>query len=228
MYPHTIILEEASLELVPKKFWSHESCKLFESRFGVPPEKQILDDNYHHEIVNKLSVKEKRGRPDIVHFALLDIVSTPAYMDKLVQPIIHTVNNDVIALKEGVRLPRTEERFKGVMSKLLRKDSGTAERNLFQSSIVQGTPELFKSMDPEEISCLSTQGIVRDLQGYVSRKKRNNRKTQVWVVGGFARGHFNEEVKALANDMLSISDRSLPAHVVTARLSYELERSWNA
>ena len=30
------------LELVPKKFRNHDSCKLVENRFGIPPELQYL------------------------------------------------------------------------------------------------------------------------------------------------------------------------------------------
>src|ERR1700733_1295192 len=100
MQPHTIILEESSLELVPKQFWSQESCRMAETRFGVSPQLQILDDNYHHKIVTSIPDSEKRGRPDIVHFALLDIVSTPAYQNGQIRPIIHTINGSVIVIKE--------------------------------------------------------------------------------------------------------------------------------
>ena len=116
---HSIILEEALLELVPEKFRKHDSCKLVENRFGIPPELQILDDNYHQQLIAKLSNREKRGRPDIVHFALLDITSTPAYMEGLVEVYVHTINNTTIKILSGVRLPRTFQRFCGVMAKVL-------------------------------------------------------------------------------------------------------------
>ena len=94
-----------------------------EARFGVPPQSQILDDNFHHKIIATIPENEKRGRPDIVHFALLDIVSTPAYKMDLIRPIIRTINGEVIVVKKGVRLPRTELRFYGVMSKILRNEA---------------------------------------------------------------------------------------------------------
>jgi rRNA small subunit pseudouridine methyltransferase Nep1 len=225
LYPEIIILEEASLELVPKKYWGHESCKLFESRFGVPPESQILDDNFHHEIIEKLPRKEKRGRPDIVHFALLDIMSTPAYQESIIRPIIHTVNNETILVGDRVRLPRTELRFNGVMSKVLRKEQGVTEKNLFEDSGERESRELLKSLDPGEVVCLTTQGVLKDLRNFVSSHKVEKQSTTAWIVGGFARGHFTEEVKGLASNLISISDHRLAAHVVTARLSYELERS---
>ena len=85
--------------------------------------------------------------------------------------------------------------------------------------------KLLKSLNPSKVLCLSAEGIRRDLNDVVSNLTRelpNN--SCVWVVGGFAHGHFSDEVKRLADDLISISSYSLPAHVVTARLSYEIER----
>ncbi|MGI0090316.1 MAG: 16S rRNA methyltransferase, partial [Nitrososphaerales archaeon] len=129
---HSIIIEEASLELVPQKFWNHVSCKHVESRFGVQPSKQLLDDNFHHAMITKLPNPEKRGRPDIVHIALLDITSTPAYFDGLVQVYIHTVGNSTIRINGGVRLPRTFQRFSGVISKILSNETDEQEKRLFE------------------------------------------------------------------------------------------------
>jgi rRNA small subunit pseudouridine methyltransferase Nep1 len=225
MHTHSIILEEASLELVPKRFWNHESCKIVEARFGLPPQSQILDDNFHHKIIVDMSENEKRGRPDIVHFALLDIVSTPAYLRGLIRPIIRTVNGDVILIKENVRLPRTELRFNGVMSKILRKETSLSEARLFDFKEGQTIGELVESLNLSKVSCLSTEGIEKDLSDLVATLTKETSDDSIgWIVGGFARGHFSEEVKKLADDLISISNYALASHVVTARLAYEIER----
>jgi len=222
---HTIILEEASLELVPKRFWNHESCKNVEARFGVPAQSQILDDNFHHNIVANITENEKRGRPDIVHFALLDIVGTPAYQMGLIRPIIRTINGDVVIIKQGVRLPRTEFRFYGVMSKILRNEVGAVESRLFEYRESQAIGALIESLNLTKVLCLSTEGIYRDLGVFVTNLAREAPdNSYAWIVGGFARGHFSEEVMRLADDLISISSYPLAAHVVTARLSYEIER----
>lgn len=226
MHPYTIILEDSALELVPRRFWTHKSCKLYESRFGVPPNGQVLDDNFHHEIVVRLPAREKRARPDIVHFALLDIMSTPAYGENLIQPVIHTINNNAIIVQDGVRLPRTELRFGGIMSKILRNDLGPSEKKLFDFRGAMSTGELVKLLKPRKVICLSTQGVRKDLSKLVAESNIPDEKsTCIWVVGGFARGHFTEETKSLADEVISISNYQLPAHVVTARLSYEIEQS---
>jgi len=225
MVRHTIILEEASLELVPKRYWGHESCKTVETRTGIHPESQILDDNFHRKIISILSENEKKGRPDIVHFALLDIISTPAYQSGLIRPIIRTVNGEVIVIKEGVRLPRTQLRFEGVMSKLLRNDLGPGEAGLFEFREKQTIGELIQSLCPSKVLCLSIEGIFGDLNSIVRNLAKEPDHSYAWIVGGFARGHFSEEVKSLADQMISISNYPLAAHVATARLSYEIEKA---
>ena len=192
----------------------------------MPPSKQILDDNFHHEIVKKIPGGEKRGRPDIVHFALLDLISTPAYEEKLVRPVIHTINKDVILIADRVRLPRTELRFEGVMSKILRRDLGLDEKKFFGLHSAQSTGELIKFLKPRRIICLSTQGVPKDLSRMVAESNSNvENSTCLWIVGGFARGHFSEETKSLADEIVSISRYHLAAHVITARLCYEIEQS---
>lgn len=225
MHHHTIILEDSALELVPRKYWNHKSCKLYESRFGVLPKNQILDDNYHHEIVVKLPESERRARPDVVHFALLDMMSTPAYQANLIQPIMHTINKDLISVEKGVRPPRTELRFEGVMSKILRNDLGPSERYLFDFKANTSTGNLIKLLRPGKVICLTTQGVIKDLSRVVAETSDDEKSTCAWFVGGFARGHFSEETKSLADELIAISNYKLPAHVVTARLSYEIERT---
>lgn len=223
---HSIILEEASLELVPSKYKSHSSCRLVENRFGIPPAMQILDDNYHHQLMVKLSNREKRGRPDIVHFALLDITSTPAFMEGLVKVYLHTINNTTIKFLSGVRLPRTFERFCGVMAKLLSGKMEEKEKRLFEVRNEEATDQLVSSIDSERVVCLSTEGLPKDLLSFV-RDFHSRDESATWIVGGFPHGHFGDEVKSLATDIISISKYSLAAHVVTGRLCFAIESSWD-
>jgi rRNA small subunit pseudouridine methyltransferase Nep1 len=219
---HSIILEEASLELVPEKSRQHDSCKLVENRFGIPPQLQILDDNYHQQIIAKMSNREKRGRPDIVHFALLDITSTPVYMESLVEVYVHTINNTTIKILSGVRLPRTFQRFCGVMAKVLSGKMEEKEKELFEINNVQAIDQLVSSIDSDRAVCLSTEGVPKDLPSFV-REIHSTQETATWIVGGFPRGHFGDDVKSLATDVISVSKYSLPAHVVTARLCNAIE-----
>ena len=46
----------------------------------------------------------------------------------------------------------------------------------------------------------------------------------VFIVGGFAKGHFGADKRKLMDNLFSISRYSLNAHIVTARILYETEK----
>lgn len=209
------------MELVPQAFRRHPSCKMVEKRFGFPADSQILDDNFHHQIIANLANAHKRGRPDIVHFALLDITSTPAYLENLVQVIVHTMGNKTIRIKGSVRLPRTYQRFCGVMSKVLSGKLDAAERQLFEIREHERITELLHSLGASKVVSLSTEGESVNLIDFV----KDSGKDTAWIIGGFPRGHFSDEVKSHSDRVISISRYSLPGHVVSARLCYAIELS---
>lgn len=223
---NTIVLEESSLEIVPKKYWHTRCCKDVQVRFGVMPQFQMLDDNFHHEIVNKLENPQKRGRPDIVHFALLDITSTPLYMNDKIQVVIHTIGEQTIKVGKHVRVPRTLQRFCGVISKVLTERQVQSEKNHFELKKNQSIKELLSSLSVDETILLSSKGIPADFS-ILTKETNSKKQSTAWVVGGFAHGNFKESSRNLFDRIVSISDSSLPAHVVTARLCYELERILN-
>ena len=192
-----------------------------EERFGIPPNMQILDDNYHHQLIVKLVDQMKHGRPDVVHFALLDTTGTPAFIDNLIDVYIHTLANTTVKVLPGVRPPRTLQRFCGVMSKVLTGKSGNEEKRLFEVTNEQSIKELVDSIDSKRVVSLTTEGVSSDIFQFLRKTAVSENYT--WIIGGFARGHFSEDVKALSSDMISISKYSLSAHVIAARLCFAIE-----
>lgn len=220
---NVLILEEASLELLPRRLRTHQSAKRIEQSFGVKPELQILDSNFHGPAMLNLEDREKRGRPDVAHFALLDATSTPLFSNGKVKVVIHSLSGTVITLKSGTRLPRTLNRFCGVMAKLLASKIGEAEEKLFEVSGKASFQELLASLEIEKTVSLTKLGTPSNLQEVVGTMSGSKRTA--WVVGGFAHGHFRPDVIANSEKIISISNASLTAHVVTARLCYALEKS---
>ncbi len=192
------------------------------SKLGIPPDKQILDDNFHHDIVRKLSYSEKRGRPDLVHFALLDATSTPLFQEGVLKVVIHTINDITIRVNPGVRIPRTDFRFCGLMSKLLSQIKGREKNQMFEVIENQSISELVSNYKGSAVISLTRAGRYSKLREFVEMESDMLKKV-VWVVGGFPHGHFDEELIKVSHEIISISNTALPAHVVTARLSYDLE-----
>lgn len=60
-------------------------------------------------------------RPDITHHILLTIIDSPLYKANKCKVYIKTVNNILVEINEGTRIPRTMTRFMGLMRDVLRK-----------------------------------------------------------------------------------------------------------
>lgn len=223
---NVLILEEASLEILPAKFASSKEAIRVTERFGVTPRMQILDRNFHRDILSSFGDHQKKGRPDVVHFAVLDATSTPLFEDGLLDLFVRTRQGVTIQIKTGTRPPRTLQRFCGVMATLLSGTYNVEEEALFSVEKDRSFSNLVKGLKIDKIISFSSQGSDCSLRSVVAQESASEKRI-AWVVGGFPHGHFSNEVLELSDKVVSISPKALPAHVVTARLCYELEQSLN-
>jgi rRNA small subunit pseudouridine methyltransferase Nep1 len=222
-----LIIEEASLEIIPQELRKGPEVISVKERFGVSPSMQILDSNFHSKMVGRLEKdRQKRGRPDVVHFALLDATSTPVFENGNLSVVVRSRDGHSIKVNSKTRLPRTLQRFCGVMAKLLTGKLEAEERLLFEVRENVSFSELIRSLSVEKIVSLTSLGTLSDLRTLAAGQL--GERNTAWVVGGFPHGHFKDDVIEMSDTLVSISRRGLPAHVVTARLAYELERNRNS
>ena len=66
------------------------------------------------------------ARPDILHQCLLLLQDSPLNRAGLLQVFIHTKKNILIQVHSSCRIPRTYQRFAGLMVQLLHKNSVSA------------------------------------------------------------------------------------------------------
>lgn len=98
-----IILLEASLELVPPEIRSHPSVTKNAKRVGKDPSEVLLDISLHYHAMQGLSYREKRGRPDIVHSALVMTLTDPGFSGEI---LIHTIDSKIIKVSKDMRPPK--------------------------------------------------------------------------------------------------------------------------
>lgn len=219
----TLILAEAALETVPQEISSHPAVKNHASRLGARWSQLLLDKSYHYAAMKKLSDSAKRGRPDIIHFALMEALSTPLFMENKLRVYVHTTNDKIIALADNLRIPKSYFRFEGLMAKLFAEGSAKSEDGAVLMELSDGTfASLLKSIAAEKVIGLSTTGV-RAAPEQVARTLTGTENCAV-VVGGFPRGHFGEKTTRHLGPTYSISDIGLEAHVVIARVLYECEK----
>ncbi|KAN0052859.1 hypothetical protein ACTA71_012339 [Dictyostelium dimigraforme] len=99
-----IVLEHATLDTVKVK----ESF-------------QLLNCDDHADILKKHGKEASEARPDILHQCLLALFDSPLNKAGLLQVFIKTTKNVLIEVHPQTRIPRTFNRFAGLMVQLLKK-----------------------------------------------------------------------------------------------------------
>ena len=113
-----LLFVEASLELVPRQIAHHPSVTRNAKRERKRSDEVLLDRSLHHHAMRSLPEGEKRGRPDILHFCLLEALGSPLNMAGRLRLLAHTVNGELLNFSRELRLPRDCYRFKSLMEQL--------------------------------------------------------------------------------------------------------------
>ncbi|MGI0028156.1 MAG: ribosome biogenesis protein [Nitrososphaera sp.] len=216
-------MAEAAIETIPREISSHAAVRNHARRLGCSTSDILLDKSYHFAAMKKLSNSHKRGRPDIVHFALMEALSTPLFLMNKLRVYVHTTNDKIIAIADNLRIPKSYPRFEGLVVSLFRGGVIKSDEGAILMELSDGTFEdLIESIEAERVIGLSTSGVrstAEKVAGFV-----RNSENCAFVVGGFPSGHFSERITGHLGPVYSISSSGLESHVVIARLAYECEK----
>ena len=216
-----IILAESSLELIPKKIHNHPSVTSYSKKFKKNSSNTLLDNSWHFGAMKGLDNEIKRGRPDIIHLTLLSLCTTPVFYKNKIKIFIHTVNDEVISINNNTRLPKSYHRFQGLMEKLFLTKKIESEDEILMEMKNSSLPQLISKIKPTQIIGLTTQGQKISLDKMAKQIEENS----CIILGGFQKGHFNNETDKIIDKSFSINDSSLEAHLVASRLAYEYEKT---
>ncbi|MFP3950742.1 MAG: 16S rRNA methyltransferase [Candidatus Bathyarchaeia archaeon] len=218
-----LIFVETALELVPDSISTHPSVVRNARRRGKKPEESLLDRSLHHFAMRQLSNAEKRGRPDIIHFCLLEALGSPLnHLGGLVI-WINTILGKTIEVNPEVRLPRDFFRFKSLIEQLLTEGEvppGSDEpllsvRNLLLDSLIE-------EVDPSLTVALTSHGEYMKLEDLCGRLVDEERPAV--MIGGYPKGPMESETISNADERVSVYPEPLEAWTVTSRLIYEFEK----
>lgn len=197
-----VVLEGASLETV-------KAGKTYE----------LLNCDKHKSILLKNGRDPGEVRPDIAHQSLLMLMDSPLNRAGLLQVYIHTKKNVLIEVNPQTRIPRTFDRFCGLMVQLLHKLSVRA---------ADGPQKLLKVIknpvsDHFPVGCMKigtsfSVPVISDVRELVPSSD-----PIVFVVGAFAHGQVNVEY---TEKMVSISNYPLSAALTCAKLTTAFEEVW--
>ncbi|HEX2014253.1 MAG TPA: ribosome biogenesis protein, partial [Nitrososphaera sp.] len=188
---------------MPHEIAGHAAVRNHARRLGVKPSEMLLDKSYHYAAMKSLRDSGKRGRPDIVHFALMEALSTPLFLNNMMRVYVHTLNDRIIAIADNLRIPKSYFRFEGLMMNLFRDGAVKSSDGTILMELAEGTfKDLLQNVKHEKVIGLSTAGVRSSAEKVAANATAVH--DCAFVVGGFPRGHFSERTTRHLGPVYSI------------------------
>ena len=187
---------------------------------GKKPSKVILDISWHFAAMKGIKNEIKRGRPDLVHFCLLECCTIPLYFKRKLHVYVHTIDDKVIFVGDNVRLPKSYHRFVGLIEKLYSEKKIELDSKKLLEIKDMTFSDLVNKIGAKKVIGFSTKGQTSSYDKIAADVGRDS----CIVVGGFSKGHFSDEILKKIDNLVSVDKNPLEAHVVVSRLLYECEK----
>ncbi|MEM2875693.1 MAG: 16S rRNA methyltransferase [Candidatus Bathyarchaeia archaeon] len=217
----SLILAESALETLPPETWRHPLVIKQSKKRGIHPGSILLDRSYHHKVMELIDRPEKRGRPDIVHFALLEALGSPLNREGLLRVYVHTIADKVINIRPETRLPRNYVRFTSLIEQLFNLGSVPPEGESLLWVEDKKLSDLIREISPSRVTAFSSAGKPCTIRVVVTCLR--DIEHPAIVIGGFPHGSFSEEAKLLFDEVYRIDREVLDAFIVVSRVIYEYE-----
>lgn len=219
--PKTVFLfADSAIEPIPRELFNDEIIRKFALKKNKKPSEILLDSTYHHKPMKKLSNYKKRGRPDIIHFCLLNLVGSTFVLNNLteIEIYVHTIDNKIIEIKPYTRLPKNIDRFKGLIVQLFKQKKIETDGNILLRVLENENLEsVLNSIDPNNRFLFSSKGYEMDLEKVL---EKNNAMDLAFIIGAFPHGNFSQQINCLTKNMASVFPESLNAWIVLNKIIF--------
>ncbi|CAJ0943066.1 unnamed protein product, partial [Mesorhabditis belari] len=196
-----------------------EQCSLESAKIGK--DYVLLASEKHANFLLKNKKDPATYRPDIVHQCLLNLLDSPLNRAGKLQVFIHTDMNVLIEVNPQCRIPRTYDRFAGLMVQLLHKlslrasDSSQKLLNVIKNPVSEHLPvgcrKILLSFSAPDLTIPNKMVATTE-----------NMPIAV-VVGGIAKGRIDTDY---TDTEMKISNYPLSAALTCAKITSGLEEIW--
>lgn len=210
-----IFIVECGLEIIPKNLRQHPAVKknIKEHNYSS----QLLDNALHHTAMSKLPNFRKRGRPDILHACLLNILGTPANKEGSIKLYVHTVHDRIFEFNPEIKIARNYNRFKGLMAKVLIDGEIKSNGTYLISELNHDLNKFILSFQETNLILCTSKGKILSNYSELFNNGLKSKNSLV-IIGGFQKGYFNNQFTNLNVNRISISQYSLDAWIVVSKI----------
>ncbi len=198
-----LILADSELETIPAEMIDDYAIRKMAKQSGKRPQEMLLDSNFMHSAIERhFPGKSTRfGRPDIFYIFLNVAMDSIANRRGHLRVYIHTKHNQIISVDPGVRLPKSYNRFVGLMEDLFRKRRIESNGKELLSVRESTLAEALASTGAEQSFILSPTGTGTRPTEFLPRDGTVN-----IVIGGFTEGDFVSDVGNLGRKVSIFED----------------------
>jgi rRNA small subunit pseudouridine methyltransferase Nep1 len=224
-----VILAECAVERVPAEIADSAQIARDAKRREKEPAKMLLDSSRHWEAMAKLPDRERRARPDILHFCLLTALESVCNKSGNLKVLVHTQNDELMRVNPVTRLPRVYERFTGLLEDLYEKRKLAIKDGTELLSIEEHWPlekvlmEIPKDAGVFVFDPKGEKKTLAELGKILSGKTEGVECDWAVITGGFAHGVFSNARALEKIGKISVSNRELAAWTALGMAIYAYE-----
>ena len=189
---------DSELELVPEKLCDDFQIRKMAKTRDKKPEEMLLDSNYMHGAIDRAfpGKSNRMGRPDIFYHLLNVTQDSILNREGFLETVIHTKNDLIIKIDKETRIPKSYNRFTGLVEKLLKNGRVESPDGKKLMSVEKGR---WNSMSRDNFQniLLSPGGKIKKA-GEIFDKKGDYSV----FIGGFSEGDF---VSPVYNELEPVS-----------------------
>ena len=209
----TLILAEAELELIPENIVMHPQVQRAAAAKDKRASRTILDSSMHHEALRQVPEGERRGRPDLVHFSLLLGLDSALNQADELRIVVHTRNDQRIAINPDTRLMRHYPRFIGLMEKLFYDGASPKDNPLLILEDGWTLPRIIEHHKAGPVVTLSEKGTPVEPGEYLAKRHAQSPDLTV-VLGAFPHGDFHSPPETWSAEVVGLGGTALSVWTV--------------
>ena len=215
----TLLIVEASLEPFPDELLKDIKVRQYFSKMKKTPEEIMLDASLHGHLMESLPNKDKRGRPDIVHFTLLSCFGSILARENRLNVMIHTVNDKIISLNPDIRLPKNVDRFNGLFLQLFKDKQITTKTSEPLMTLTESSlPNLIQKLRLEHDLVIEFSVKGEQLSSSNYSKLIYEATNPLLIFGAFPHGEIESLPHDLVDKKIAIYEEGLDLFAVVSQI----------
>jgi len=202
-----IVLADSELELVPVQTAEVDTeLEAVQSMHAIP----VLDQYFHHDLMQKLPESTRRGRADIVHNCLSLCQNSIPNRKGILQVYVHTRDDKVIEVDPKIDIPPNYIKFLNDMGTLLKGGSVPGYKLTSRSF-----KDLVQDINADLVVALTPVGGERPMKEMFESRSSGS---VLSIVGGFPEGDYKSPVMRTADVHISLGPRLMRAPEVISEV----------